>query len=276
MKFANIKSFRLALLVALAGSLTGCYKLQKDAEYVKRELDPHINKSAKQYLLDRADLVDTLSAPRKIDTIFRWMKKGLEYAEIDLAEFEKPGRTFIFLHNDAVRVVNSSKAVTAGFFFDYPIVEKDASGNPLRNTDGSVKTHPAKAWEEYSKETVRNYFLSLVIQGEYGFNNLGVENTSVSTLLPAGTAALKDSKLGYAIATSDPDPSGIASSYFDFTNGGNGFDPEGKINLKLENNASSPIKLNDRTNNRTAGIFATNGQVHVYSGTVHPFRYSHL
>src|SRR5215510_8210349 len=117
-------------------SLSGCYKLQTDYQYHKTELDPHVNITAKEYLLSRSDNL----TPGAVDTIFRWMKMGLDYAGIDLAEFEKPHRTFIFLHNNAIRPISSNK-VTAGFFFDYPIVEKDVSGNPIKNADGSPKTH---------------------------------------------------------------------------------------------------------------------------------------
>src|SRR5215212_8250259 len=97
--------------------LPGCYKLQKDYNYVKKTLDPHVNMTAKAYLLSR----DTFLAGVKNDTILRWMRKGIEYSGIDWAEYEKPNRTYIFLHNSAIRVLTSGK-VTGGFFFDYPIL----------------------------------------------------------------------------------------------------------------------------------------------------------
>jgi hypothetical protein len=269
MNTTHIKRGILFLSTVL--TLSSCYKLQTDYDYVKKEADPNINATAKQYLLDRSDN----TTPGAVDTVFRWMKKGIEYAGIDLAEYEKPGRTFIFLHNSAIKVVSSGK-VTAGFFFDYPIVDKDASGNPIKNPDGTIKTHPAVNWSDYSQQTVKNYLLSLIIEGVYGFDNLTINNQSLPTLLPANTQASKESRLGYVVPTTTPDPNNQAITVVDYTNGGNGFDPEGKINLRIANTTSSPIRVNDRTDDRSAGYIATNGQLHVYGTTVHPFRYSHL
>jgi hypothetical protein len=271
MNILHIKPGILFIAIVSMLSLGSCYKLQTDYKYVKKEADPNINATAKQYLFDRSDNL----TPGAIDTVFRWMKKGIEYAGIDMAEYEKPGRTYIFLHNSAIRVIASGK-VTGGFFFDYPIIEKDAGGNPIRNADGTIKSHPATKWEEYAPETVKNYFLSLIIEGVYGFDNLHIENQSLPTLLPANTPATKESRLGYVVPSVTPDPNNQVLVVLNFTDGGNGFDPEGKINLKIANITSSPIRLNDKTDDRSAGYIATNGQLHVYGATVHPFRYSHL
>jgi hypothetical protein len=209
------------------------------------------------------------------------MKKCIDYAGIDLAEYEKPGRTYIFLHNNAIKVWdNSKKIVTAGFFFDYPIVVKDASGNVIKSKLNAAvdSTRPALNWSDYSQETVRNYLLYLIIEGEYGFNNLGVPNTTVTTLLPAGkTVPYTDSKLAYVVTktTPNPDASAITNITTAYPTGGSGFDPEGKMNLKIGNNDKSPITVNDRTDDRSAGYLATNGQVHVFDKTIHPFRYSY-
>jgi len=73
--------------------------------------------------------------------------------------------------------------------------------------------------------------------------------------------------------TPNPDPT-LATSITLNPGGGTGFDPEGKINLKIGNNDQSPIVVNDRTNDRTAGFYFSNGRVHVYDKTIHPFRYS--
>jgi hypothetical protein len=263
-----------SLILFLAGSLlSGCYKRQKDYDYIKTPLDPHVNKTAKDYLLSRSDSV----TPGKVDTIFRWMKKAIEYAEIDWSEYEKPNRTYLFLHTNAVRTI-SSGVVTAGFFFDYPVIVKDASGNviPSIKFPGEDSMRIAKDWSEYSKETVRNYLLSLIIEGEYTFENLTVANKTVQTLLPAGTVAKNDSKLSYVVTKTEPNPTTTQASsiLFDKTQG-TGFDPEGKTNLKLINNSDSPLSSNDRTNARTAGILSTNGPIHVFDKTVHPFRYSY-
>jgi hypothetical protein len=193
------------------------------------------------------------------DTVFRWMKMGLDYAGIDLAEYEKPGRTFIFLHNDAIKVWNATtKKVTGGFFFTFPIVDKDANGNPIVDpVTSAIKTHPAEKWSDYSKETVKNYFLYLIGEGEFNFEQLNNLNQTVQSLMPAGMVATNESILGY-LTLSD---------------GSKGLDIEGKFNLKILNGSDqAPIVFNDKTNDRSAGYIADNGIVHVFGATVVPFR----
>ena len=274
MKKLTIYPFLLLLLATIA--FTGCYKLQKDYEYDAWTLDPNINMTAKQFLLLRG------TAGVGCDTIFKWMQMGLEYAGIDMAEFEKPGRTFIFLHNNSIRTLTGSGPtlrVNGGFFFDYPIIGRDSLGNKLLSisSPGTDSLRPATRWSDYPVQMVKNYFMYLILQGEYSFENLSVANTSIQTLLPAGTIADPNqvSKLGWAVTQTspNPDPALASSIYFD-TTGGAGFDPEGKINLKLINNQNAPININDRADDRSAGYFATNGKVHVYDRVIHPFRYS--
>jgi hypothetical protein len=269
MKKLNIKS--TLLFFTLGFFFSGCYKLQKDYNYVKYELDPHINMTAKEFLIARGDIATS-------DSVFKWMKKGIDYAGIDLAEYEKPARTYIFLHNNAVRTISSGK-VNGGFFFDYPIIVKDAGGTPIRSKVDTTldSTRAAVSWNEYPQEMVKNYFLYLIVQGEYGFNNLTIPNQSLTTLLPAGAVVSpQDSRLGWVITktTPNPDVTAIANISLVYPTGGTGFDPEGKMNLKIGNNDASPIVVNDRTNDRSAGYYSTNGQIHVFDKTIHPFRYS--
>ncbi|HEV8286460.1 MAG TPA: hypothetical protein VGQ09_19260 [Chitinophagaceae bacterium] len=276
MKKLNFLS--ILIFLALAHFLSGCYKLQTDYNYVKSTLDPHINMTAKDFMNSRG------KGGVGSDTIFKWMQLGIEYAGIDMAEYEKPGRTFIFLTNSSIRTTSGSGAslkVTGGFFFDFPIIAKDASGNVIKSKiDPTLdSTRPALQWSEYSKETVKNYLLYFIIDGVYGFDNLGAVNQSVPTLLPAGAAVSKtDSKLSWVITKTTPNPNLSATTSFVLspTLGTGGFDPEGKMNLKLANTQDAPIVLNDRVNDRTAGYIATNGQIHVFGATLFPFRYSWL
>lgn len=277
MKKINLYSICILLI---AFSVAGCYKLQKDYDYNPSVIDPHYDITVKQFLLSRG------TAGAGSDTPFKWMQKGIEYAGIDMAEYEKPGRTYILLHTDAIRRLTSNK-VTAGFFFDYPIVVKDGTGTPIKSLINPAldSTRPAVAWEEYSQETVKNLFLYLMIEGEYGFDNLTISNTAVKTFLPAGTVVNPtDSKLGWVVTKTSPNPdvSLITSVTFDPASG-TGFDPEGKMNLRIGNNDVSPIIMNDRSWDRTAGFYFTNGRAHVFLSTsgsapttsIHPFRYSY-
>ena len=245
----SLKKYSPLLLLALMFS--GCslfdMELQKDYDYEHKTLDPHINITARQFLENRS----YESATNTKDTVFKWMRKGLEYAQIDLSEYEKQGMTFIFLHNDGVRVWDAkAKKVTAGLWFDYPIV---TGVDPVTNIP---KTRPATSWSDYSVEDVRNYFLYLMVKGNYNFDKLTLSNTTAQTLLPAGAVASKKSMLGYL-------------------NEGKGFDQEGKINFKIVNNNDlAPIQINDKTNDRSGGYIATNAIVHVFGNkdSVQPFR----
>jgi hypothetical protein len=251
---------KILFLFVIIVSFTSCKKFlglekQTDYDYVKQTLDPHINITARQFLETRSDVVDTVSVPKNVDTVFRWMKKGLDYAGIDLAEYEKSQRTFIFLHNDAIKQLDKNGKVTGGFFFTFPIIDTNASGQPIIDAvTGAPKTHPAQQWSDYKKETVKNYFLYLIGQGEYNFEQLDATNKPVQSILPANTVATKESLLGYL-------------------NDGKSFEPDSKFYLKIANNSDlGPIVINDKTNDRSAGYIATNGIVHVFGGTVYPFK----
>src|SRR5688500_9291057 len=81
-------------------SMTGCKKiaglgLQENAGHETSTLDPHINKTAWQFLKERSVLSPT-------DTVFKRMYEAIVYSGIDTTLYTQPGSTFIFLHNDAV------------------------------------------------------------------------------------------------------------------------------------------------------------------------------
>lgn len=275
----NKRIYITCFLLLTAFYMTGCYKLQTDYDYQKREADPKVNMTVKDYILSRGT-----SAPSN-DTIFKWMQKAIEYSGIDISEYEKAGRTYILLHTDAIRRLTSGK-VTAGFFFDYPVVVKDNAGVPIKSLVNPAldSLRPAVAWEDYSKETVKNLLLYLIIQGEYGFDNLTINNTSVTTLLPPNTKVdPKETRLGWVITKNEPNPDpSFATSVTYSPTLGSGFDQEGKMNLKILNNDVAPIVVNDRVYDRSAGYYFTNGRGHVFSSTASgvpgtgmpPFRYS--
>lgn len=249
-RISNIKWMQYVIIIA-SSLLSSCslfdLELQENYDYKHKTLDPNIGISARKFLEDRS--YGKEEAPT--DTVFKWMRKGLEYAEISLDEFEKSDRTFIFLHNDGIKMWDAkAKKVIGGLFFDFPIVTGvDGTGKPI--------TRPATKWEDYNKDDVRNYFLYLMLQGNYNFDKLSITNTKAKTLLPAGTVASKSSLLGYM-------------------HEGKGFDQEGIMYLKLVNNNDlAPIQINDKTANRSGGYVVTNGIVHVFgtkgNTTVYPF-----
>lgn len=241
-----LKRYAFLLLLPLSGCTLFDMELQKKYDYEHKTLDPNINMTARQFLENRS----YESATNTKDTVFKWMRKGLDYAGIDLAAYEKQGMTFIFLHNDAVRVYDSkTKKTSAGLWVDFPIVT-----GPVNPATGVRPTRIAEKWEDYPKEDVKNFFLYLMIQGTYNFNNIPLNNVLVQTMLPPGSIASKSSFLG-------------------FLNEETGFDQEGKMELKILNNDDlAPIMINDKTVNRSGGYIATNSVVHVYGATIYPFR----
>jgi hypothetical protein len=134
--------------------------MQDGFEYESKVLDPKINMSARQYLESR-------SYDPKGDSIFFLMREGIEYAGIDLSEYEKPDRTFIFLHRDAILRLDKGK-VTGDCYFGYYKVNGKA----------------ATKWSDYPKEQVKNWFLYLIAVGNHTFETLSPDNKIVTTLLP--------------------------------------------------------------------------------------------
>jgi len=219
-------------IILLVLSFTGCKKLfgldlQENTDHVTTTIDPHIYKTAWQFLKDRA--LGPATSPD--DTIFKRMYQGVIYSGIDTSEYTKTGRTFIFLHNDAVLRYSSGTTVdTIGCYFG-----KYKVGTPRV---------PATRWEDYPQSQVKNYFLSLIVQGEHTFENVFPDPKFEKTLLPPGT---------------DP------------------LNPQSEIAFRVINDRDSRFRINDFPGSavptpnltspgiqaRTAGILSNNGPVHV-------------
>ncbi|MEE1945280.1 hypothetical protein VRU48_09180 [Pedobacter sp. KR3-3] len=279
----NIKKLinRLLVLFALSVFITGCsvfgLDLQEDYDYKKSLLEEKVNMTAWEYLKKRAD------GNNPNDTVFRWMKKAIDYSGIDTLEYTKPNRTYIFLHNDAIRRVNGSQVLqTNCFFYDYPIISKNPDGSVIFTTPTSgipVTTTPTKSWKDYDKETVKKYLLYLIGQGEYSYDNLDQNEVTLQSLLSPGSVATKESRLGYMVTPSSVPGFTTASTgtpavfTFDYVgNNGKGFDPEGKFTLKLSNTADSKLFFNGGLIVRSSNYRATNGTIHVWGVTVRPSR----
>ena len=139
--------------------------MQKDTDHETSVLDPHINKTAWQYLKERS----ILNQP---DTIFKRMYEAIIYSGIDTAEYTQPGRTFLLLHNDAV-FRTATPTATDCYWGRYKV-------------GGQV----AKSWSQYTPQQVKNWLLYLIVKEEYSYDNLGAENVTVKTLLPEGADPL--------------------------------------------------------------------------------------
>jgi hypothetical protein len=227
-KFEKGISFYTVCLCLLLFISAGCKKLaglqlQENTEHVTTTIDPHINMTAWDFLKLRA--LGPSTAPN--DTIFKRMYQAIMYSGIDTNEYIKAGRTYIFLHNDAIRRLSGSTVQTDSYFGKY-----------------KVNNAPATKWEDYPKDQVKNYLLSLIVPGEYSFDNVRPDPEFHQTLMP----------LGY-----DP------------------LNPESLIAFRVINDRDSRFRINDFPGSavptpnlaspwiqaRTAGILSTNGPIHV-------------
>jgi hypothetical protein len=232
MKFTKFNIVIASLLILAMATSCKKLSLQKDYDRDPHILDPKLGKAAGLYLTERATGV---KAPN--DTIFAWMLRGIQYAEIDLAEYDKTGKTFVLMHNDAIRRVSSGTVQKDCFF-----------GANL------VNGAPAQRWQDYPKDFVRNYLLYLIansVQDHYTIKYPD-ENQEVPTMAPEG-----------AFNTLPPGITRHAD--FPFTPNNN---PKSLLRFKVINSSPSntsdyPIVLNDIRNVRTSSLQATNGTVHV-------------
>jgi len=222
------KKFSLVLLMAsMILFSVSCKKLlglerQTSEDHPTSTIDPHIHKTAWQFLKDRA-----LGNP---DTIFKRMYEAVVYSGIDTQEYLKPNRTFIFLHNDAVRRLSGSTVTTDCYFGKYKV--------------GPSPGVPATRWEDYPQSQVKNYLLSLIVVGEHSFDNVFPDPKFEKTLLPAGADPLNpQSEIAFRVI--------------------NDRDSRFRINDFPGSAVPTPNLTSPGIQARTAGILATNGPIHV-------------
>ena len=283
MKKIKTQFNKLMVLFGLSLFISGCsmfgLDIHEDYEYEKSIINENVGVTAWDYLKQRAN------GTNANDTIFRWMKKAIDYSGIDTMEYMKPNRTYIFLHNDAIRRVNATQVLqTNCFFTDFPIIAKNPDGSVRFTTPTSgvpVTSTPTKSWNDYDRETVKKYLLYLIGEGDYNYTNLTPDGVDVQSLLPAASVATKESRLGYMVTPALTPGFTTASTgtpavfTFNYTNTGTaptGFDPEGKFNLKLSNTADSKLFFNGGLIVRSSNYRATNGTIHVWGVTVSPSR----
>jgi hypothetical protein len=208
--------------------LSGCYKLQKDYNRDPHTLDPHINKSAWQFLTERST--------GNPDTLFKRMYDAIIYSGIDTNEYTKPNRTFILLNTDAIARTGKLNPPSAdvGFFGAFWVNGKNGT-----------------KWSDYPKDFVKAYLQYLIIEGiQYNYTLPTINPIEVKTLAPAGSfdtlptgITLNPAILGY------PNPKATMQMSV--------------LNSSPGNQSDYPIQLNQTRNVRTSSILATNGSIHV-------------
>jgi hypothetical protein len=221
-----INKLIVAICIGASFSLVGCYKAQTDYKKEPHTIDPHLYKTALQYLSDRANGV---AAPN--DTLFRLMWQGIQYAGIDTNIYNQTGKTFILLHNDAIRRLDKN-VIQPDCFFGANLVNGKA----------------ASKWSDYPKDFVKNYLLYLLLDDVYDHYTLpGIDNTTANTQAPAGSLSTM--------------PAGITRSTF--TPNDNSVMKIKVLNSSPSNTSDYPIQLNNVVNVRTSSLLATNGTIHV-------------
>ena len=168
--------FTSAIIIGLGSCTLVGLDAQKDYEYTSKIINPNIGISARAFLESR-------SYDPKGDSLFYLMRQGIEYAGIDLNEYEKPGRTFVFLTPTAILRKTGNNTATDCYFGFYKV-------NGLAATK----------WSDYPQQQVKNFFLYLIAEGNYTFETLTPAPLMVKTLLPLGTDPMNpESLMGFSV-----------------------------------------------------------------------------
>lgn len=193
-------SVLLFLVVVLSGCEIAGLDFQEDVDYEHHVLDPNINMTAWEYM----------NRPR-VDTIFNMMLRGVRYAQLE-EEYSKTDRTFLFLTNNAILRYNTNGTVNVDCFF------------------GKFKVNgkPAKRWEDYPVDVVRNLFLYHIINGVYSYDNLTSDYVTTTSLRET------DNTVTFLVVN----------------------DRNSKIRVNDFPNAIKPVEV------RSSNIQATNGVIH--------------
>lgn len=156
-KIYKLKYVAFCVLTVLFGNceIAGL-EFQEDAPYDYHVLDPQTGMSAWEFL----------NLPRE-DTIFELMQEAIAYTGLE-EEYKKANRTFLFLRNDAILRYNPNGTISDASYFGYNLLDNG---------------QPAKSWQDYPVEEVRQFLQYHIIEGVYTFGqNLGPENVEVTTL----------------------------------------------------------------------------------------------
>jgi hypothetical protein len=162
----NQQKILCGILVMCALSLcTGCKKMfglkrQDNVDHNISILDPHIHKTAWQFLKEHST--------GQPDSILSRMYDAIVYSGIDSNLYTQPGKTYLFLHNDAV-IRTGTPAPVDSYWGRY-----------------KVNNAAATKWSDYTPQQVKNWLLYLMAEGEYSFDNVTPDNVEVKTLLPEG------------------------------------------------------------------------------------------
>jgi hypothetical protein len=189
MKYKLKISSAILVFLSVMVMTTGCKKFigldrQTDWNFEPHVLDPHINKTAWEFLKERA--LGSTSA----DTLLKKFYDAIIYSGIDTNLYSQPGHTYIFLHNDAITRKSGSSIASDSYWGYYKV------GSPAK---------AATSWSDYPKDQVKNWLLYLIVNGEYSFDNVGPVAVEATSLLPANADPDNPNSLIYFMVANDRD-----------------------------------------------------------------------
>lgn len=216
----------MSMLFTSACTLIGL-DLQEHHEHEATLLNPEIHMTALEFI--KKPLEDTLRS-------FDRFHDAVVYAGLE-DEYTQEGRTFFVFNNYAILRYNSDGTVNSNCYFARnPVLQLDENGEPLLDEEGEPVKRPAREWNDYPVDEVRNLLLYHIVEGEYSYHNLGPNNVALPSLSPLDTART--------------------------------------VYLKIENDRNFKLIINDFqgssriTSARTSNLKATNGYIHVFDNSL--------
>lgn len=248
MKKTYIIPYTLLFAVLIAIFNSGCEKLALQKNFSRSTtdtIDAHLYKTAWQYMISRS---------KGADTIFKTMHDAIIYSGIDTTLYSEPNHTYFFL---------------------------SAAGCKDMWAKIKVNGKAATSFHSYSPTDLKNYFLYLIVKGQYSHYNLPTTPVTVQTLAPAGTYTTNSATFTIPLPTGIPaltpipsNPNSIMTLYVLNTSIGNTLSYPIVVNMTI---ATTATLTSATTGNNvlviTSDLLATNGVVDVMNGALYPTPY---
>jgi hypothetical protein len=199
----------------------------------------------------------------KVDTMFTMMLRMIRVSGIDTSLYTQTDtkRTFILLHQDAIKRLNSTKSIYADCFIGANLV------NGSVGTLVSSKIVP-NLLGAFPQIYLQNYLKWLILDGVYDHYTMkSPYNIEVNTLAPIGywNALPSNITMPGSVAVLLTTQSAASYSIPAF---GAGLNPNSTMKIRVLNSSPSntsdyPIIMNSALNARTSSVLLTNGTAHV-------------
>jgi len=239
-----------ALMMTVFATLlaSGCKKLAFQSSFsrsITDTIDAHLYKTAWQYMASRS---------KGTDTTFKTFRDGIIYSGIDTTLYSQPNHTYFFL---------------------------SAAGCKDMWAKIKVNGKAATSFNSYSKADLKNYFLYLIVQGQYSHYNLPINPVTVQTLAPPGTYTSNSPTFTIPLALGIPagspvpsNPNSTMTLYVLNNSIGNTLSYPIVVNMSIATTATlSSATSGNNVLVITSDLLATNGVVDVMNGAAWPVSY---